>query len=65
MEYCFLVESTILKTHHLHTKQQHQKQMLRQTEWWVQNGPITKNGVLTVITLFFKKFSFILKTSFL
>ena len=26
---------------------------LRQTEWWVQNEPIRKDGVLTVITLFF------------
>ena len=30
--------------------------MLRQIEWWVQNGPITKNGVLPVTTLFFKNF---------
>ena len=24
----------------------------RQIEWWVQNGPITKNGVLPVIHFF-------------
>ena len=36
--------------------------MLRQIEWWVQNGPITKNGVLPVTTLFFWKFCFSLRT---
>ena len=30
--------------------------MLRQTEWLVQNGPITNNGVLLVTTLFFENF---------
>ena len=30
--------------------------MLRQIEWWVQNEPITKNGVLPVTTLCFSKF---------
>ena len=39
-----------LKTHHFHTKLLYQKPMLRQIEWWVQNGPITKNGVLPVTT---------------
>ena len=38
--------------------------MLRQIEWWVQNGPITKNGVLPVATLFFWKFCFSLRTSY-
>ena len=37
--------------------------MLRQKEWGVQNGPITKNGVLRVTTLFFLKFCFSLRTS--
>ena len=32
--------------------------MLRQTEWWVQNVPITKNGILPVTNLFFWKFCF-------
>ena len=27
--------------------------MLRQTEWQLQNGPITNSGVLPVTTLFF------------
>ena len=30
--------------------------MLRRIEWGVQNGPITKNGVLPVISLFFENF---------
>ena len=30
--------------------------MLRQIEWWLQNGPITENGVLPVTTLFFENF---------
>ena len=38
--------------------------MLRQIEWGVQNGPITKNQVLLVTTLFFRKFCFSLRTSY-
>ena len=30
--------------------------MLRQIEWWLQNGPIKRNGVLPVATLFFANF---------
>ena len=30
--------------------------MLRRIEWGVQNGPITKNGVLPVTSLFFENF---------
>ena len=37
--------------------------MLRQIEWGVQNGPITKNGVLPVTILFFRKFCFSLRTT--
>ena len=36
--------------------------MLRQIEWRIQNGPIIKNGVLPVTTLFFRKFCFSLRT---
>ena len=39
-----------------------QKLMLRQMQWRVQNGPITKNGVLRVTTLLFWKFWFRLRT---
>ena len=60
----FLVESTKIEKHHFHTKLPYQKPMLRQIEWWVQNGPITKNGILLVTTLFFWKFDFSLWTSY-
>ena len=53
-----------LKMHHFHTKLPYQKQMLRQIEWWVQNGLITKNGVLPATTLFFWKFCFSSRTSY-
>ena len=39
-----------------------QNTMLRQTEWGVQNGPITKNGVLPATTLFFSEILFQLKS---
>ena len=64
LEYHFLVESTKMKGHYFHTKLPCQKQMLRQTELWVQNGPITNNRVLPVTTLFFWRFSFSLRTSY-
>ena len=38
--------------------------MLRQIEWSVQNEPTKKNTVLQVTTLFFKKFSSSLRTSY-
>ena len=38
--------------------------MSRQIEWGIQNGPIKKNGVLPVTTLFFGKFCFSLRTSY-
>ena len=53
-----------MKTHHFHTKLPYQKQMLRQIKWWLQNAPITKNGVLPVTTLFFWKICFSLRTSY-
>ena len=45
-----------------HTKLLCQKPTLRQIEWGVGNGPITKNGVLPVTTFFFRKFCFSLIT---
>ena len=36
--------------------------MFRQIEWRLQNGPITKNGVLHVTTLFFGKFAPVLES---
>ena len=38
--------------------------MLRKREWGVQDGPITKKGVLPVTILVFQKFSFSLRTSY-
>ena len=38
--------------------------MLRQIAWWVQNGPITKNGVLKVTNSIFWNFYFSLRTSY-
>ena len=61
-EYRFLVESTKLKTRHFHAKLPRQKPMLRQIEWRVQNGPITKNGVLPVTALYFLKILFQFKS---
>ena len=49
--------------HNFHTKLPYQKPMLRQIECWVQNGPITKKGVLPITTLFFSKFCFSWRTS--
>ena len=53
-----------LKTQHFHTKLPCQKPTLKQTKWGIQNGLITKNGVLPVTALFFSKFYFSIKTSY-
>ena len=37
---------------------------LRQIEWWVLNGPITKNEVLPATFLFFRKLCLSLRTSY-
>ena len=60
----FSLKALRLNTHHFHTKLPNQKPMLRLIEWWVQNEPIAKNGVLPVTTLFFWKSSFSLRTSY-
>ena len=49
---------------HFHTKLLCQKPLLRQMEWGVQDGPITKNGVLPVTASFFRKFRFSLRASY-
>ena len=49
---------------HFHTKLPSQKSLLRKNEWGMQDGPTTKNGVLTVTTLFFQKKIFSLRTSY-
>ena len=50
--------------HHFLTKLPYQNPVLRQIERWLQNGPITKNRVLPVTTLFFWKFCLSLRTSY-
>ena len=57
----FQLKPLRLKTHHFHSKLLCQKPMLRQIEWRLQNGPITKSGALPVTTLFFEKFVSVLK----
>ena len=59
----FKLKAIRLKTHHFHTKLSYLKPMLRQIVRWVQNGPITKKGVLPVTTLFFEKICFSLRIS--
>ena len=56
LEYRFLVESTNFANASFPYKTHVRSQILRQIEWWVQNGPMTKNGVLPVTTLFFENF---------
>ena len=60
----FYLKLLIFKTHYFHSKLLSQKPMLRQIESWVQNGPITKKGVLPATSLFFLKFCFSLRTCY-
>ena len=53
-----------MKAQHFYTKLPCQKLMLRQIEWGVQIGPITKNALLPLITLFFLKFDLRIRTSY-
>ena len=64
LEYRFQLKALRLKMHHFHKRLPHQKPMLRQKIWWLQNGPITKNEVLTVTTSLFWKFCFSWRTSY-
>ena len=50
--------------HHFHTNLPYHQSMLRQKEWWVQNGLMTKSTVLPANALFFWKFCFSLRTSY-
>ena len=53
LEYRFLVESTKIENATFSYKNvMSEDSVLRQIEWGVQNGLITKNGVFTVTTLF-------------
>ena len=63
LEYHFLVLSTETESALFLHKTACQKPMLREIEWEVQNGPITKDVVLPVTTLFLWKFYSRLGTS--
>ena len=65
LDQIFLVESTKIENASFPYKTtiSEANAMLRQIDWWVQIGPITKNRILPVTTLFFGKFSFNLRTS--
>ena len=61
---CNIRLKTKIGKHHFHIKLPYQKPILRHIEWWVQNRPITKNGVLPTTTLLFWKICFSLRTSY-
>ena len=50
LKYCFLVEATKIENTPFPFKLLCQKPMLKQIEWRLQNGPITKSGILPVTT---------------
>ena len=60
----FKLKPLRLKTHHFHWKLLCQKPMLRQIEWRLLNGPITKSGVLPGKSLFFWKTFSSFRTSY-
>ena len=49
----FSLQYLRLRAQHFLTKFPCQKLMLKQIEWEVENGPITKNRLLALTTLFF------------
>ena len=61
LEYYFLVETTKTENISFPWKLLCHKPMFRQMEWRIQNGPITKSGVLP--TLFFWKICSSFRTS--
>ena len=63
LEYHFLIESTKIKKASFPYKTAISESDVK-TNRMVQNGPITKNGVLPVTTLFFRKFCFSLRISY-
>ena len=48
----FKLKAIRLKTHHSHNKTAISEANV-ETEWWLQNGPVTRNGVLPLTTLLF------------
>ena len=53
----FLVKGTLIEIAIFPWKAALPKANERQLKWGVQNGPITKNGVLSFATLFYWKFN--------
>ena len=65
LKYTFLVESTKIENASFPYKTaMSETNFKRQIEWGAQNGPVTKNGVLSVTTFFFRKLCFSLRTSY-
>ena len=62
LEYLFLVESTKTENAIFPYKTAVSKTNVRQIEWGVQYGLISKNRVLLVTTFVFRKFCFSLRT---
>ena len=56
LEYRFLVENTEIENASCPYKTAVSKTNVKTIEWEVQNGPITKNGILPVTTFFFQEF---------
>ena len=54
----FYLKVLRLKMQHFHTKLPSYKPMLKQIEWEVQNGNLTKSGVLPLTALSFSKIFF-------
>ena len=63
-EYPFLVDSTKIESASFLHKTSISEANVKTDEWWVQNGPITKNGFLSVTILFSWKFCFTSRTSY-
>ena len=63
-KYSFLVKSTKIENAPFPYKTAISEANVKTIECWVQNGPITKNGLLPVTTLFFWKFCFSLSTNY-
>ena len=65
MKYRFLVESTKIENASCKRKTSISEANVKTNRMMSANGPITKNGVLSVTTLFFWKFCFSLRTSYI
>ena len=62
LEYSFLIETNEIENASFPFKTALPETILRQIEWQLQNGPITKGGVLPVSLLFFGENFFSFRT---